>query len=295
MCWRKVPCRMCTHASTRLLRRSTQQWRRSCTACQQTKQEADMHRQSDENVMPLDQHVYCLRFSRCIHDCFDGTEQQCKLANIRARWRRRGQQERQQKQEAAADSFRAALLQRRMLFGWRQGHARLAALQGRALELWTAGSRRSAFRAWAELMHHRRAVVSRLALSAAANTRCSSFRVSWSATQLQHGTTAVPAGGPAANSLIYCDRAGVALHGLHTHMWQVSSVLRTQRWRALASHQRLLAKSVRHAVRVWRGRTRGTAFAEWREAAAAARAEDAATLLAAAGNRRCASHRGCRC
>lgn len=36
-CRRRVPCSVCAHASDRLLRRSTQRWRRSCTACQHTR------------------------------------------------------------------------------------------------------------------------------------------------------------------------------------------------------------------------------------------------------------------
>ena len=53
----------------------------------------------------------------------------------------------------------------------------VAVLQGRALQLWTAGSQRGALAAWRTLTQHRRAVISRLSASAAANTRSSSFKV----------------------------------------------------------------------------------------------------------------------
>lgn len=101
------------------------------------------------------------------------------------RWRKnwvstqscRQQQEQQRRQEAAADSFHAALLNRRALFAWRQSHGRLQQLQARALALWTAGSRRGAFGAWRTLLQERKLVIGRLAASAAANTPSSSFNV----------------------------------------------------------------------------------------------------------------------
>jgi hypothetical protein len=45
------------------------------------------------------------------------------------------------------------------------------------MQLWTAGSQRGAFAAWRALLRERRAAVGRLAASAAANTRSSSFKV----------------------------------------------------------------------------------------------------------------------
>lgn len=35
LCRRKVPCRVCAHASAQLLQRTTREWRRQCAACQQ--------------------------------------------------------------------------------------------------------------------------------------------------------------------------------------------------------------------------------------------------------------------
>lgn len=55
-----------------------------------------------------------------------------------------------------------------------------------------------------------------------------------------------------------------------------------QHWRALTAQQRMLAKSVRLAVRKWRGRTRATIFSAWREETAAVAAAECSVLLAAA-------------
>lgn len=218
-CRRRVPCSVCAHASARLLRRSTEHWRRTCTACQHTRQ--------------LDKQWHCTVFqsahssSTCIQ-----TRCPCEQCNNNGAlpaalpFTHREQQELQGRQEAAANSFRATLLSRRALFAWRQAHTqlqqlqvcsfaaadilllvsckfapcniihhfghtsanrlawqdarftcRVSSLQAKALQLWTAGSQRASFAAWRTLLRDRRAVIGRLAASAAANTRRSSLRV----------------------------------------------------------------------------------------------------------------------
>ena len=62
-CRRRVPCSVCTHASARLLRRSTQRWHRSCTACQHTRRLCTPHQYCNA----LSTAVHCGQSTHCGH------------------------------------------------------------------------------------------------------------------------------------------------------------------------------------------------------------------------------------